>query len=123
MNYSSDYCPQTNPGMTQIRAALDQMKSMGFSDWDIVSKVVLKYNEEGKLNELDHIASEIDHITNLQNQATEEIPQYSPVHVPELLVQPVNELDAYVNNQQRLSQPVHDPSQIQNELLNQDNLQ
>ena len=70
------YCPPNDPSMVQTRQVLDQMKTMGFDDFEISYKVVMKYREAGKLNELDHIATEIDHITNLQKPQQEDVQLY-----------------------------------------------
>ena len=40
------------------------MKELGYSDFKTVSEVVQKYHGVGKLSEIDHIATEIDHIMN-----------------------------------------------------------
>lgn len=78
------HCPQNDPNMVEMRNALITMNNLGYSDWDIVFKVVLKYQAAQKLNEKDHIATEIDMIMNPEGQ--NQMPQPSQ-NVPQVMLQ------------------------------------
>ena len=47
--------PMKNSETRQIRQVFASMQGLGYSNWDIVSSVVLKFNNEGRLNAFDEI--------------------------------------------------------------------